>query len=157
MNQQMLYDGYYLTVEPHHKIELIQDDARLDAVGLTPMLFAASYLADAIQRNCPEAISHIYSSSRHNENATCRAHIEKFIRLQVGIPDEVKPGASLMTSSPMTSIKNENHIAKELSAPIPVALSSSKRKHRSGPPQPCFLTKKRVNPASPTKLTAVGA
>lgn len=47
------------------------------------------------------------------------AHIEKFIRLQVGIPDEVKPGASLMTSSPMTSIKDENYIAKELSAPIP--------------------------------------
>jgi len=59
MNQlcmQMLYNGYCLTVEPHHKVELMQDDARLDAVGLAPMLFAAPYLADAIQRNCPEAL-----------------------------------------------------------------------------------------------------
>ena len=143
----MLYDGYCLTVEPHHRVKLVQDGAGLDVGGLVPMLFAAS---------CPEALT-TYSSSRPNENATCRAHIEKFINLQVGIPDEVKPGVSFMTSSPMTCIKGENYIAKELSAPIPVTLSSSKRKHQSDPPQPCSPTKKRVNPASPTKLTAVGA
>ncbi|OCK91727.1 uncharacterized protein K441DRAFT_664260 [Cenococcum geophilum 1.58] len=57
----------------------------------------------------------------------------------------------------MTCIRDESYIAKELSAPMPVALSSSKRKHRSGPPQPCSPTKKRVNLASPTKLTVVGA
>lgn len=142
-------------MEPHHKVELIQDDARLDAVGLTPMLFAASYLADAIQRNCPEASATFIQGLM--KMRLVGAHIEKFIKLQVGIPDEVKPGASLMTSSPMTSIKDENYIAKELSAPIPVTLSSSKRKHQSDPPQPCSPTKKRVNPASPTKLTAVGA
>lgn len=142
-------------MEPHHKVELIQDDARLDAVGLTPMLFAASYLADATQRNCPEAsVTFIQGLMKMR---LVGAHVEKFIRLQVGIPDEVKPGASLMTSSPMTSIKDENYIAKELSAPILVTLSSSKRKHQSDPPQPCSPTKKRVNPASPTKLTAVGA
>jgi len=52
---QMLYDGYCLTMEPHHRVELMQDDARLDAVGLVQMLFVASYSANAIQRNRPEA------------------------------------------------------------------------------------------------------
>ena len=33
----------------------MQDDARLDAVGLVQMLFVASYSANAIQRNRPEA------------------------------------------------------------------------------------------------------
>lgn len=88
MNQlcmQMLYDGYYLTVEPHHKVELIQDDARLDAVGLTPMLFAASYLADAIQRNCPEASATFIQAQGLMKMRLVGAHIEKSIRLQVGI------------------------------------------------------------------------
>jgi hypothetical protein len=154
---QMLYDGYYLTVELHHKIELIQDDARLDAVGLTPVLFAASYWLMRFKGAVRKPSATFIQAQGLMKMRLVGAHIEKFIRLQVGIPDEVKPGASLMTSSPMTSIKDENYIAKELSAPIPVALSSSKRKHQSGPPQPCSPTKKRVNPASPTKLTAVGA
>lgn len=107
------------SVDPHHKVELMQDDARLDTVGLTSMLFAASYLADAIQRNCPEASATFIQAQGLMKMRLVGAHIEKFIRLQVGIPDEVKPGASLMTSSPMTSIKDENYIAKELGAPIP--------------------------------------
>ena len=153
----MLYDGYCLTVEPHHRVVLMQDDARLDAIGLIPMLFAASYSADAIQWNCPEASTTFIQAQGLMKTRLVGAHIEKFIRLQVGIPDEVKPGALLMTSSPMTSIKDENYIAKELGAPTPVTSSPSKRKHWSGPPQPCSPTKNRVNLASPTRLTAVGA
>lgn len=124
----MLYDGYCLTVEPHHRVELMQDDARLDAIGPIPMLFAASYSADAIQRNCPEASTIFIQAQGLMKMRLVGAHIKKFIRPQVGIPDEVKPGASLMTSSPMTSIKDENYTVKELSAPTLVTPSSSKRK-----------------------------
>ena len=79
MNQlcmQMLHDGYCLTVEPHHKVELMQDDARLDAVGLTPMLFAASYLADAIQRNYPEASATFIQAQGLMKMRLVGAHIE---------------------------------------------------------------------------------